>query len=73
MKKIVTYIVAVVAILCCLLADACSQGEEFRPELSISAGDENLSSSSLIFDEAGGSESIEIKSNTEWKVECSAD
>ena len=73
MKSIVTYIVAVMAILCCLLAYACSHAEEFYPELSIWVGGENLSSSSLIFDEAGGRESIEIKSNTEWKVECSAD
>lgn len=73
MNKCVTYLFAVMAMLCCLVAYACSQKEEFYPELSILANGEELSGSSLTYDERGGSDAIEIKSNGEWKVECNAD
>lgn len=73
MNRCVAYIVAVAAILCCLLGDSCSRKEEFHPELSISVGGRNLSASSLNYEEAGGSDVIQVKSNADWRVDCNAD
>ena len=73
MNRGVTYIVAFVAILCCLMADSCSQKEEFYPELSISCNGVELAGSSLSFDDAGGSQTIKIKCNADWRVDCNSD
>lgn len=73
MNRGVAYIVAFVAILCCLMADSCSQKEEFYPELSISCEGAELAGSSLSFDQAGGSKTIKIKCNADWKFDCNSD
>lgn len=73
MNRGVAYIVAFVAILCCLMADSCSQKEEFYPELSISCEGAELAGSSLSFDQAGGSRTIKIKCNADWKFDCNSD
>ena len=73
MKRCVTYIVAIVAIMCCLFGDSCSRKEEFYPELSIWFGGHDLSGSSLSYNEVGGSDVVDIKCNADWRVECKAD
>ena len=73
MNRGVAYIVAFVAILCCLMADSCSQKEEFYPELSISCEGAELAGSSLSFDQAGGSKTIKIKCNADWRFDCNSD
>ena len=73
MNRGVAYIVAFVAILCCLMADSCSQKEEFYPELSISCEGAELAGSSLSFDNTGGSRTIKIKCNADWRFDCNSD
>lgn len=69
MKHYCPHLLSYGLIILMVIGLGCSTNEEFIPELSVSVDNADTTTpNSLTFDNEGGSVSLHIKSNTEWKI-----
>ena len=69
MKHYCSHLLSYGLIILMVIGLGCSTNEEFIPELSVSVDNADTTTPhALTFDNDGGSVSLQIKSNTEWKI-----